>query len=422
MDSLVIEGGRRLKGRVDISGAKNSLLPILAATLLTDEPCCIRGVPNLRDTITMLRILRSLGKAVDFKNGVVYVKSTNRLNSPADYKLVSTMRASFCVIGPLLAKYKKAKVSLPGGCVIGLRPVDLHLKGIRALGAHVDIEGGYVRTRASRLCGNHIYLGGPFGSSVLAIANIMMAATCASGTTKIESAACEPEIVDLAKFLNKMGAKIKGFGTPLIHIEGVKRLHGAEHKVIPDRIEAGTLIIAALITKGEVTINNVVWQHLGALLDRLEQMGVNIHKQESAIHLKSTQRLKLNPANITTLPYPGFPTDMQAQMMSLMSLIPGISIITEKVYPDRFMHIAEPNRMGAHIQRQGPNAIIEGVRQLSGAKVMASDLRASACLVLAGLAAQGKTSISRIYHLERGYETLDEKLRKLGAKIYKEKE
>ena len=420
MDKLVIKGGRRLKGEVTVSGSKNALLPILAATLLTDEPCCIKGAPSLRDTFTMIKILRSLGKSVDFKNGRLFIKSTSRLCAVADYRFVSTMRASFCVLGALLAKFKKAKVSLPGGCVIGLRPVDLHLKGIKALGADIDIDQGYVVARARRLLGAHIYLGGAFGSSVLATANVMMAAIYAKGKTLIESAACEPEIVDLAQFLIKMGAKISGFGTPHIEIEGVRHLHGTEHKIIPDRIEAETFIIAALITQGEIKLNNVIWQHLGAILDKLEEMGAYIKKKDGAILVRLTK--PLNPANITTLPYPGFPTDMQAQMMALMSLVPGVSIITEKVYPDRFMHIAELNRMGAHIQRQGPHAIIEGVRQLCGARVMASDLRASACLVLAGLAAEGDTSISRIYHLERGYENFDEKLRELGASIWREKE
>lgn len=420
MDKLVIKGGKRLKGEVAVSGSKNALLPIMAATLLTDEPCRIKGVPKLRDTMTMIKILRSLGKAVEFRDADILVKSTKRVSTVADYKLVSTMRASFCVLGPLLAKYKKCKVSLPGGCVIGLRPVDLHLKGIKALNARIDIEGGYVKVSAARLLGNHIYLGGSFGSSVLATANIMMAATFAQGVTEIESAACEPEIVDLARFLIKMGAKIKGYGTPLIQIKGLKHLHGAEHSIIPDRIEAGTFMIAALITRGEIKLKNVSWQHFGAVLDKLKEMGAGIYKKDKAITIKFNGPLK--SGNITTLPYPGFPTDMQAQMMSLMSITQGVSIITEKVYPDRFMHIAELNRMGAHIQRQGPHAIISGVRQLSGADVMASDLRASASLILAGLAAEGRTSVSRIYHLERGYDKLDEKLIILGADIHREKE
>jgi len=420
MDKLIIEGNRRLRGEVVISGSKNALLPILAATLLTDEPCYIKGAPSLRDTFTMIKILRSLGKSVDFKDGGVLVKSTRRLNTVADYRFVSTMRASFCVLGPLIAKFKKARVSLPGGCVIGLRPVDLHLKGMKALGVDIDIDRGYVVAKASRLSGTHMYLGGAFGSSVLATANVMMAATRASGITKIESAACEPEIEDLAKFLISMGAKIKGHGTPLIEIQGVRYLHGTDYKIIPDRIEAGTFIIAGLITKGEIRLTNVIWQHLGAIIDTLEKIGAEIKKKDGTIKIRFTKQLK--PANITTLSYPGFPTDMQAQIMSLMSLVKGVSIITEKVYPDRFMHIAELNRMGAHIQRQGPHAIIEGVRQLCGARVMASDLRASACLVLAGLAARGTTSVSRIYHLERGYENLEEKLRKLGADLWREKE
>ena len=420
MDKLVIKGGKPLKGRVVISGAKNALLPILAATLLTDEPCRIKAAPSLRDTFTMIKILRSLGKNIDFKNSELVIKSGDSFCTVADYKFVSTMRASFCVLGPLLAKFKKAKVSLPGGCIIGLRPVDLHLKAMRALGARLDIDQGYVIAKAAKLSGAHIYLGGAFGSSVLATANAMMSATLAEGHTIIDSAACEPEIVDLARFLIKMGARIKGLGTPLIEVEGVKRLHGAEHKIIPDRIEAATFIIAGLITQGDIELADIIPEHLGALLDKLLAMGAYLKKQPQALRVRLSRRLK--PANITALPYPGFPTDVQAQMMSLLSLIPGVSIITDKVYPDRFMHIAELNRLGAHIQRQGPHAIIEGVKHLCGSMVMASDLRASACLVLAGLAARGETSVSRIYHLERGYENFHDKLRGLGADVRKEKE
>jgi UDP-N-acetylglucosamine 1-carboxyvinyltransferase len=330
------------------------------------------------------------------------------------------MRASFCVLGPLLAKLGKARVSLPGGCVIGLRPVDLHLKGLKALGADIDIEAGYVVARTAGLKSAHIYLGGEFGSSVLATANVMMAAVRAKGRTVIESAACEPEVVDLAQFLIKMGAKIRGYGTPIMEIEGVSTLHGSEHKIISDRIEAGTFILASLITKGDILLKNVEWQYLGALIDKLEEAGARIGKSDGNIRVRLRRNLKA--INATTLPYPGFPTDMQAQIMALMSVTPGISIITEKVYPDRFMHIAELNRMGAHIQREGPHAIVEGVRHLSGAPVMASDLRASASLVLAGLVAKGKTSVSRIYHLERGYERMESKLQSLGAKIWREKE
>lgn len=420
MDKLIIEGGTRLKGEVIISGSKNSVLPILAATLMTDEPCTIKGVPNLRDTATMLKILRSLGKNAEFDKGTVAVASGPVKNVVADYKLVSTMRASFCVLGPLVGKFKKAKVSLPGGCAIGLRPVDLHIKGIKALGTNIDIESGYVVADAPRLLGCHIYLGGEYGSSVLATDNVMMAAALAKGKTIIEAAACEPEVVDLAEFLIKMGAKIKGHGTPAIEIEGVKYLRGATHTIIPDRIEVGTFMLASLITNGDVAIKNVLVQHLGALIDKLEEAGAYVRKSLNSIRVGT--RRKLKPINVTTLSYPGFPTDMQAQMMSLMSITPGISVITEKIYPDRFMHIAELNRMGTHIQKEGPHAIVEGVRYLSGAPVMASDLRASASLVLAGLVARGNTSISRIYHLERGYENLEEKLGKLGAKIWREKE
>ncbi|MBU1056677.1 MAG: UDP-N-acetylglucosamine 1-carboxyvinyltransferase [Proteobacteria bacterium] len=420
MDKLVIEGGVRLKGEATVSGSKNAVLPIFAATLLTDEPCVIKNVPNLRDTNTMLKILRSLGKNAEFNKGIVTVSSTRHTSFIADYKLVSTMRASFCVLGPILAKLKKAKVSLPGGCIIGVRPVDLHLKGIKLLGADITVESGYVYAKASHLKGNQVYLGGVYGSSVLATDNVMMAATLAKGKTIIESAACEPEVADLAEFLIKMGAKIKGHGTPIIEIEGVRQLHGAEHSIIPDRIEAGTLMVASLITKGDITIKNVFYQHLGAVVDKLEEAGASISKTDTSVRVRLKRRLKA--INVTTLPYPCFPTDVQAQIMSLMSITPGISVITEKIYPDRFMHVAELNRMGAHIQREGPHAIVEGVKQLSGAPVMASDLRASASLVLAGLVASGRTSVSRIYHLERGYENMEEKLQGLGARIWREKE
>jgi len=420
MDKLVIEGGVRLKGDVVISGSKNSVLPIMAATLLTDEPCLIKNVPNLRDTNTMVKILRSLGKSVEFEKGVLHIGPTKTISCIADYKLVSTMRASFCVLGPLLGRFKKAKVSLPGGCVIGVRPVDLHLKGLKALGASIDIESGYVVAKASRLRGEHMYLGGEYGSSVLATGNVMMAACLAQGRTVIESAACEPEVADLAEFLIKMGAKIKGHGTPIIEIEGVKHLRGCQHTIISDRIETGTFMLASLITDGEINIKNASVNHLGAIIDKLKDCGVSVVCSAGGMKLRRPRKIK--PVNITTLPYPGFPTDMQAQFMSLMCVTPGISVITEKIYPDRFMHAAEMNRMGARIQREGPHAIVEGVRSLSGAPVMASDLRASAGLVLAGLVARGKTSVSRIYHLERGYENVEQKLQALGARIWREKE
>ncbi|MBU1999130.1 MAG: UDP-N-acetylglucosamine 1-carboxyvinyltransferase [Candidatus Omnitrophota bacterium] len=420
MDKLVIEGGIKLKGTAKVSGSKNSALPILAATLLTDEACIIRNVPNLRDTLTMLKILRTLGKSVEFDKGVVTIIQSRESGFTADYKLVSTMRASFCVLGPLLGKLKKAKVSLPGGCIIGVRPVDLHLKGFKALGADISVESGYVIATARKLKGAHMYLGGIYGSSVLATDNVVMAAVLAPGKTVIESAACEPEVADLTNFLIKMGARIKGVGTPILEIEGVEKLHGVEYSIIPDRIETGTFLVAGLITGGDIVIKDGYYQHLGAVIDKLQEAGAYIERFDNSLRIKS--KSKLHPVNVTTLPYPGFPTDMQAQMMSLMCITKGISVITEKIYPDRFMHVAELNRMGAYIQREGPHAIVEGVKSLSGAPVMASDLRASACLVLAGLVAKGVTSVSRIYHLERGYEGLESKLQKLGAKIWREKE
>jgi len=420
MEKLVIEGGIPLKGTVAVSGAKNSVLPLLAACLLTNERCRIKNVPNLRDVSTMIKILRSLGATAEFSNGEVTVEAKNLKSHTADYKLVSTMRASFCVLGPLLGRFRKAKVSLPGGCIIGVRPVDLHIKGIRALGAKVDIQGGYVVVDAKQLSGGNMYLGGAFGSSVLATDNVMMAAVLAKGKTVIESAACEPEVVDLANFLNKMGAKIRGQGTPCIEIEGVRHLHGTDYQVIPDRIEAGTLVLAAAITKGDCVIRGAFREHLAAVLDKLTDCGVKIEDTDGGLRVRPRKNLK--PVNITTLPYPCFPTDMQAQMMSLMSVTPGVSVFTEKIYPDRFMHVAELNRMGAKIMREGPHAIIEGKKSLSGAPVMASDLRASAALVLAGLVAKGKTEISRIYHLDRGYENMELKLQKLGARVWRERE
>lgn len=420
MDKLVIEGGISLKGAAAVSGAKNSVLPLLAACLLTNERCRIKNVPNLRDVNTMIKILRSLGAYAEFSRGEVVAEAKNLKSHVADYKLVSTMRASFCVLGPLLGRLRRAKVSLPGGCIIGVRPVDLHLKGILALGAKVEVQGGYVVVEAKELRGANMYLGGMFGSSVLATDNVMMAAALAKGKTVIESAACEPEVVDLANFLNKMGAKIKGHGTPCIEIEGVRHLHGTDYQVIPDRIEAGTLVLSAVITKGDCIIKGAFKEHLGALLDKLAESGVKIEDADGGLRVKPGKTLK--PVNFTTLPYPGLPTDMQAQVMSLMSVTPGISIITEKIYPDRFMHVAELNRMGASVMREGPHAIVSGKKSLSGAPVMASDLRASAALVLAGLIAKGRTEISRIYHLDRGYENLELKLQKLGARIWREKE
>jgi UDP-N-acetylglucosamine 1-carboxyvinyltransferase len=421
MEKLVIEGGRRLKGEVEVSGSKNSALPIMAAALLTDEPCVIENVPKLRDTLTMAKLLRTLGKAVDFENNTLKIVSRGPVSHVAEYKLVSTMRGSFCVLGPLLAKLGIAKVSLPGGCVIGVRPVDLHLKGIAGLGARITIDAGYIIAKSKRLKGNHLYLGGVFGSSVLATANVMMAATLAQGVTTIDSAACEPEVEDLANFLISMGAKIKGHGGPQITITGVKKLHGTTYRIISDRIEAGTYVLLAAATKNNnIVIKNASLTHLMALVDALQQSGIRVTQDQGKIYVKSNQTLK--PVSITTHPYPGFPTDLQAQFMVLMALVPGVTVINDKVYPDRFIHIAELNRMGANIRREGTNAIVQGAKHLFGAPVMASDLRASAALVIAGLAAKGTTEIHRMYHLDRGYEDLDSKLQALGARIRREKE
>jgi len=420
MDKFIVEGGIRLKGAVEISGAKNAALPMLAATLLTDERCVIKNVPPLRDVYTMLRILRTLGVKADMDDGVVIVDPKGYSNYVAPYKLVSTMRASVCVLGPILAKLKHAEVSMPGGCVIGPRPIDLHLKGLEAMGADIKIEHGYIIANAKHLTGGRVYLGGKFGSSVLATANVMMAATLSKGKTVIENAACEPEVCDLADFLIKMGAKIKGQHTPILEIEGVKSLHGAEYSVINDRIEAGTFMVAAAITGGDVVIKGANIEHLGAIIDKLKEAGVKITNTKEGMRVVKTGFIK--PVDVTTLPYPGFPTDMQAQMMALMCITKGISVITEKVYPERFMHISELSRMGARIILEGSSAIVKGIPKLSAAPVMASDLRASAGLVLAGLVAKGKTEISRIYHLDRGYHNIEEKLERLGAKIKREKE
>ena len=420
MDKIIIEGGQKLKGKMKVSGAKNATLPILAACLLTDEPCEIENVPKVQDTFTMIKILRALSVKVDFEEGKIYVKPNSYKCYTAPYKLVSTMRASVCVLGPLLAKLGRAHVSMPGGCIIGPRPVNLHLKGLDLLGADIKIEHGYIEAKARKLRGNVIYLGGAFGSSVLATSNVMMAATLAKGVTILENAACEPEIVDLGNFLIKMGAKIKGLGSNIIEVEGVKALGGAKHKVIPDRIEAGTYMVASAITGGEVELEEACFEHLGAVIDQLRQAGIIVKKTQDGILVKGRLR-RPHPLEITTLPYPGFPTDLQAQFTAFLSLAKGISIVREKIYPQRFMHISELNRMGARIKLEGDSAIIEGSSFLSGAPVMASDLRASAALVLGGLVARGKTEIQRIYHLDRGYEKLEKKLSKIGAKIKRTK-
>jgi UDP-N-acetylglucosamine 1-carboxyvinyltransferase len=414
MDSLLIKGGVPLHGDVKISGAKNAVLPIMAATLLTAEKCTIRRVPDLSDVGFMAKILSSLGAKVAVDGDVVTVRA-GKLKPVGNYDLIRKMRGSICILGPLLGRQRHAKVSLPGGCVIGTRPIDLHLKGMRDLGAKITIESGYVNATAPHLHGGDIFLGGRAGPTVLGTANVMMAAVLADGVTTIESAACEPEVVDLAAFLTSMGARISGAGSPTITVTGVKELHGAEHEVIPDRIEAATFAIAAVATNGEVTIHGARPDHLGAVLDKLREAGAKV--QRDGTTLKIQRNGELRPVDITTMPYSGFPTDAQAQMMVLMTLTPGLSIITERIFESRFMHVSELARLGAEISIEGPSAIVKGGARLSGAPVMASDLRASAALVIAGLAATGSTQVNRIYHLDRGYDKLDDKLRKLGARI-----
>ncbi len=417
MDKLVINGGNRLKGTLEISGSKNAALPIMAAALLAEGPSTIRRVPDLADIRSMMELLSDLGVSVKRgADGVLQTNVEDESCSHAQYDRVRKMRASICVLGPLLAKRKSARVSMPGGCAIGSRPVDLHIRGLRALGAEIELEGGDIIARAKKLVGTSIFLGGPFGSTVLGTANVMMAATLAKGRTIIEAAACEPEVENLADYLNAMGAQVHGAGTPRVTIEGVDELRGVEHTVVPDRIEVGTYMIASALTNGEVTLKNVRLDHMMAVVDKLRDIGVMIEPvgDDSAI---VTSARRLEPTDVTTQPYPGFPTDLQAQIMALLCLADGNSAITDKVFPDRFMHVAELMRMGANIRKEGPTTIVTGVRKLIGAPVMASDLRASAALVLAGLVARGTTTVQRVYHIDRGYEFIEAKLRGLGADI-----
>lgn len=419
-DTFIVEGGKPLVGTVRVSGAKNAALPLLAATLLSEGRCVLRNVPDLLDVQNLLDILREVGLSADWKGGgVVSCKVTSEGNSVARYELVSKMRASIYLLGPLLAKRGFARVSLPGGCVIGLRPVDLHLKGLRALGAEIELDHGYIVAKApkgGRLRGASVFLGGAMGSSVGATANTLMAACLADGKTVIEGAACEPEIDDLAHFLNRMGATIEGIGTPRLVITGVPSLGGASASVIPDRIEAGTFMVAAGLTGGDVRIEDVRLDHMAAVVDKLRESGVEIIEEEEGI-CRVRRTGELRPVQMTTLPYPAYPTDLQAQLVTLLSLAQGISVVTEKIYPDRFMHLAELNRMGADIQKEGNSAIIRGVGRLSGTDVEATDLRAAAALVCAGLVAEGKTRVHKIHHLDRGYERMELKLASLGAQV-----
>ena len=415
MDAIVIEGGVPLKGRVRVSGAKNAALPILAATLLMEGEVRLEGVPDLRDIRTMLGLLQELGSAVERNaDGTLSLTVTDESAVEAPYKVVKEMRASFCVLGPLLARRGRAKVSMPGGCNLGVRPVDLHLKGLRALGAKIAISGGDVQAEG-RLTGDEIFLSGAFGSTVLGTANVMMAATLAEGRTIIEGAACEPEVSDLARFLIACGAKIEGIGSHRIVIDGVERLRGTPWRMIPDRMEAGTFMASVAATGGDVFLEGADPAHMGAVLEALKACGVAVERQKTGVRVCREGRL--GPLDLTTLPYPGFPTDLQAPFTALLSLAHGMSVVTEKIYPERFMHVPELARMGADIRTQGPSAIVHGVPSLDGAQVMASDIRGGAALLVAGLAAKGTTTVHRIYHVDRGYERVEEKLTGLGARL-----
>ncbi len=417
-DKFIITGGKRLEGSVEISGAKNSALSIMAATLLTKDVCILRNIPHLTDVDTMIEVIRKLGIKVEWKeDNTLYIDSDYFNNYEAPYELVKKMRASILVMGPLLARLNKAKISLPGGCAIGARPVDFHIKGFETLGAQVEVEKGYIKAEVNKLKGGDIYLDFP---SLGATENIMMAASLAEGVTKIENAAKDPEVVELGNFLIKMGAKIEGLGTDLIKINGVKKLNGVDYNIIPDRIEAGTYMIAAAITSGDILIEKIDPLLIKPLIVKLEEAGVKIKQEKDFIEVIGPN--SINAVDIKTLPYPGFPTDIQPQFMALSCVAKGTSVITETVFENRFAHTGDLIRMGADIKVEGRSAIIKGVKKLSAAPVMASDLRGGAALILAGLVADGTTELSRIYHLDRGYVNLEKKLTALGADIHRVEE
>ncbi len=412
MDKILIKGGQKLKGRVKISGSKNAALPILAATILAIEPCEIKNVPDLRDIGTFIKLLEGFGLKVGHWLHRVKTKPNPLKSHIAPYDLVRTMRASVLVLGPLLARFGKAKVSLPGGCAIGARPIDLHLKALEAMGAEIKIEHGYVEAFCPKLHAARI----EFPSiTVTGTENILMAAVLAKGRTIIENAALEPEVVDLANFLIKMGAKIEGAGTSTIKVEGVESLKGARHEVMADRIEAGTFMIGAAMSQGEVFLEGIDPVHVEALSEKLREAGVKVENARGGLKVIAPKKIK--SVDIETAPYPGFATDFQAQFMAMMTLAEGTSNITETIFENRFMHVGELIRMGADIKTEGNRATVKGLPNLSGAPIMATDLRASACLVLAGLAAEGITEITRVYHIDRGYEKIEKKFRKLGAKV-----
>lgn len=415
MDKFVIDGGRPLSGTVRASGAKNAVLPAMAACLLAGGRSVLRNVPNVMDVRTMRRLLIRLGCRVDFDGGTIAIDVPAKLRCQAEYEIVKQMRASYYVLGPLLARFGTARVSLPGGCAIGARPIDLHLKGMEALGARVEIIHGYVSAKAKQLKGARVLLAGSKGPSVGATINVMMAACLAKGETVIESAAMEPEVVATAELLKCMGGRIRGAGTSVVSIEGVDELLPAEHEMIPDRIEAGSLLAAAAITGGCVTVEDCRPDHLGAAIEQLRRAGVKIAAGDGMVTAEARRRLK--PMDISVAPYPGFPTDLQPQFMALATLTSGLSTVTETIFENRFLHVLELQRLGADIRIEGNTAIVKGVPKLAGAPVMGSDLRASAALVIAGLAAEGRTEVNRIYHLDRGYERWERKLKRLGAKV-----
>lgn len=416
MECIVINGGRSLRGRTEASGAKNSALAVMAATLLSSGEHRIRGVPDLRDISTMRKLLEHLGVSIEGTSELL-LDATHIDIVDAPYELVKTMRASFLVLGPLLARFGNARVSLPGGCAIGLRPVDIHIRALEAMGAEIQIENGYVNAVCERMHGARILFDMP---TVGGTENVMMAACLADGVTVIENAAREPEIIDLAKALRSAGARIAGDGTGTITIEGVRELAPIVHTVMPDRIEAGTLLIAGAITGGDITVGNCPLEYMGATIEKLREIGCTVDESGCSARIRVNGTLR--PIEVTTSPYPGFPTDMQAQFMALLTLAQGTSLMRETVFENRFIHVAELDRMGAHIRVERDCAVVTGVAGLAGARVMASDLRASASLVLAGLAAGGTTVVSRIYHLDRGYEALENKLQLLGADIRRQPE
>jgi UDP-N-acetylglucosamine 1-carboxyvinyltransferase len=420
MDKIVIEGGTRLRGEVKVSGAKNAALPLLASSLLTSGACTFKNVPRLNDVATMGKLLGRLGCEVEHSTRTMTIEPPatggKRRSFEAPYELVKTMRASVLVLGPLVARFGRARVSMPGGCAIGARPIDQHLKGLQAMGASVHLTHGYVECEARRLRGARIVLDIP---TVTGCENLMMAAALARGVTVIENAAREPEVEELAQALVKMGARIEGAGTPIIQVEGVDELQPIEHTILPDRIEAGTFLVAAAITRGDVLVRHVRADHLDAVIAKLRDAGVHVSAEGDGLRVRHSGDLR--QLDITTQPYPGFPTDMQAQLMVLCALARGQSTIKEAIFENRFMHVSELSRMGADIHVDGRVAVIRGVPRLSGAQVMATDLRASACLVLAGLVAQGETEVLRVYHLDRGYERIEKKLRALGARIRRAK-